>query len=153
MNRDVKLWTRTWLKCQASKVTHHIHSFSGTFTLVSTGFEHVHIDIVCPLHFSRGYIYLLTCMDHFTRWSVTTPLADITDAVARAFVETWLSRLSVPLSLMSDNSGQFKAQVWSCVMTAWHLPLQDLEPQANCMVERFHHQLKSSLAFSSSCHE
>ena len=64
---DVRLWTRTSLKCQASKVTLHTHSSPGTFTPVSTRFEHVHIDIVGPLPKSRAYKYLLICVDHFTR--------------------------------------------------------------------------------------
>ena len=69
INKDVRLWTRTCLKCQASKVTRHTRSSPGTFTPVSTRFEH--IDILGPLPYSRGYKYLLTCVDRFTRWPET----------------------------------------------------------------------------------
>ena len=107
-----------------------------------------------PLPFSRGYKYLLTCVD---RWPEATPLADITtDTVARAFVETWVSRFGVPLSLTSDRGGQFECQVWSRVITLLGIDrfrTSSYHLQANGMVERFHRQLKASLTASSPCRE
>ena len=157
INTDVRLWTRTCLKCQASKVTRHTHSSPGTFAPVSTRFEHVHIDLVGPLPFSRGYRYLLTCVDRFTRWPEAAPLADITtDSVARAFIETWVSRFGVPLSLTSDRGSQFESNVWSRMMSLLGISrfrTTSYHPQANGMVERFHRQLKASLAASSSSRE
>lgn len=152
MNKDVRLWTRTCVACQASKVTRHTHSPPATFTPVSSRFDHVHIDLVGPLPHSSGYRYILTCVDRFTRWPEATPLADIaTDTVARAFIGTWISRFGVPLSLTSDRGSQFESSVWGRVMTLLGIRryrTASYHPQANATVERFHRQLKASLMAS-----
>ena len=152
INKDVRLWTRTCVKCQASKVWRHTRSPAATFTPVSSRFDHVHVDLVGPLPYSDGYRYLLTCVDRFTRWPEAAPLADITtDSVARAFITTWISRFGVPLSLTSDRGSQFESSVWSKVMSLLGIQrfrTASYHPQANGTVERFHRQLKSSLAAS-----
>ena len=152
MNKDVRQWTRTCVQCQASKVTRHTHSPPLTFTPVSTRFSHVHIDLVGPLPPSDGYRYMLTCVDRFTRWPEATPLTDIsTDTVARAFIDTWITRFGVPFNLTSDRGSQFESSVWSKVMSLLGIRrfrTASYHPQANATVERFHRQLKASLMAS-----
>ncbi|KAK3894821.1 hypothetical protein Pcinc_001443 [Petrolisthes cinctipes] len=152
INKDVRHWARTCIRCQASKVTRHTHSPAATFTPVTERFDHVHIDLVGPLPYSNGYRYLLTCVDRFTRWPEAVPLTDITtDTVTRAFIATWVSRFGVPLSLTSDRGGQFESVVWNKVMILLGIRryrTASYHPQANGKVERFHRQLKSSLAAS-----
>lgn len=152
INKDVRHWTRTCIKCQASKVTRHTHSPTATFKPVSSRFEHVHVDIVGPLPYSNGFRYILTCVDRFSRWPEAAPLTDITtDSVARAFIAAWVSRFGVPISLTSDRGGQFESSVWSRVMTLLGIRryrTASYHPQANGLVERFHRQLKASLTAS-----
>ncbi|WP_435336440.1 DDE-type integrase/transposase/recombinase, partial [Klebsiella pneumoniae] len=130
----------------------HTRSPAATFTPVYSRFDHVHVDLVGPLPYSDGYRYLLTCVDRFTRWPEAAPLADITtDSVARAFITTWISRFGVPLSLTSDRGSQFESSVWNMVMSLLGIQrfrTASYHPQANGIVERFHRQLKSSLAAS-----
>lgn len=149
MNKDVRHWARTCIRCQASKVNRHTHSPAATFTPVTERFDHIHIDLVGPLPHSNGYRYLLTCVDRFTRWPEATPLADITtDTIARAFIATWISRFGVPLSLTSDRGSQFESGVWNRIMNLLGIRryrTASYHPQANGTVERFHRQLKSSL--------
>ena len=58
MRSDIKLWSRTCLPCQMSKVHKHIVSPVGNFPPTTARFDKVHIDIVGPLlHLKVLHIY------------------------------------------------------------------------------------------------
>ena len=112
-------------------------------------FDHIHLDIVGPLPPPNGFTYLLTCVDHFTRWPEVIPIADITaETVANTFVANWDERFGVPSIITTDRDGQFQSHLWEQLVqlvetkrirtTAYH-------PIANGYVERFHRQLKVAL--------
>ncbi|XP_076045789.1 uncharacterized protein LOC143028031 [Oratosquilla oratoria] len=134
------------------RVLRHTRSPAATFTPVSSRFEHVHTDLVNSLPFSNDYRYILTCVDYFTHWPEAAPLPDIsTDSVARACINTWISRFGVPLSLTSDRGGQFESNVWNKLMNILgiqRIRTASYHPQANGTVERFHRQLKAYLIAS-----
>ena len=149
INTDVCRWARTCLQCQRAKIHRHTTTPPTKFPTPGTRFEIVHIDIVGRLPPSKGFTYLLTCVDQFTRWPEAIPLTNITaESVAQAFLLGWVSRFGVPATIVTDRGRQFESQLWSSLMsllgskrsrsTAYH-------PQTNGTVECLHRQLKAAL--------
>ena len=115
----------------------------------TTWFEHVHVDLVGPFTPDRGYRYLLTVVDRTTRWPEAIPIAEtMADSVVQSFIDHWISRYGVPVTVTSDRGTQFTSEAWCMavskpginvsVTTSYHL-------QANGLVERFHRTLKNAL--------
>lgn len=112
-------------------------------------FEFVSIDIVGPLPRCRNFRYLLTMVDHSTRWLEAIPLTMIdATTVTNAFMRHWVYRFGAPRVLHSDQGRQFESAVLRNALeavgcsrsrtTAYH-------PQGNAVVERVHRTLKDRL--------
>ena len=102
-----------------------------------------------PLPQSKGYTYLLTVIDRFTRWPEAIPLANITaEAVAEAFLLGWVARFGTPNSVTTDRGRQFEAELWKDLMKVLgsiKIRTTSYYPIANSIVERFHRQLKAAI--------
>ncbi|KRZ82122.1 Transposon Tf2-6 polyprotein [Trichinella sp. T8] len=135
MNKDVARWTRSCLNCQRTKVHRHTKTPLEIFTVPDRRFDHVHVDIVGPLPPSRGFSYLLTVIDRFTRWPEVVPLTNTsTDTVCRAFLSTWVARFGIPTIVTTDQGRQFQSALWRELTTALRIklvPASAYHPQTN----------------------
>jgi len=83
--------------------------------LVGGPFEKVSIDITGPRPRSlKGHVFLLTVMDHFTKWAEAIPLRNHTaPTVAHALMVNVFSRFGIPLQLLSDRRSEFESALFS----------------------------------------
>lgn len=149
MRKDCNSWARSCVACQRSKVTRHIYSPLGNFSTPSGRFQHVHLDIIGPLPFSKNFAYCLTAVDRFTRWPEVWPMSSMTaEEVAETFIAGWISRFGVPLVVTTDQGRQFESDLFGKLMSTCgtqRMRTTSYHPQANGMVERLHRQLKAAL--------
>ena len=148
VDRDVRNWARSCLQCQKAKISRHTKSALGSFPTPDARFQHVHADLVGPLPPSRGAIYLLTCIDRFSRWADAIPLPDCTaETTARAFLERWVTQFGCPETVTTDRGSHFAGAFDDLLKTLGcrHICTTAFHPQANGLVERFHRQLKAAL--------
>ena len=144
------------ISCQKSKMHRHTKSPIQSFVLPnSSRFQYVHLDLVGPLPIasepslphSTPYRYLLTMICRSTRWIEAAPLVDITaHSVARAFLDTWISRWGVPLFVCTDQGRQFESELFahlSSTIGFTRLRTSAYHPSCNGILERTHRRLKS----------
>ena len=118
--------------------------------VIEEPFSRVAIDIVGEIRpaSSSGHKYILTVVDHATRWAEAVPLKNIdTSTVAEALLSIF-SRVGLPKQVLSDNGSQFTGHMMKEVYRI--LGIQGLytsvyHPQANGACERFNGTLKKML--------
>lgn len=149
MNKCIKSWVRQCHECQISKVNRHEKSPLVQYLVPDERFSHVHIDIVGPLPPSQGNIYLLTCIDRYTRWLEALPISDQTaETVAKAFFNGWIVRFGSPVYLVTDQGRNFTSHLFKEVSSLLGIELKHTtayHPQCNGLIERAHRTLKAAL--------
>ena len=149
MKRDIKEWVNACYHCQLAKVTRHNHSVIKSIPNDVPKFGTVHIDLVGPLPVNRGYSYLLTMIDRFTRWAEVIPIPDITaETVANAFIAGWVARFGVPNQIICDRGAQFQSGLFKSLLQqlgCTHSRTTSYNPRCNGLIERYHRQLKAAL--------
>lgn len=149
MNSDIGKWTKSCIKCQRAKVSRHVKTELGHFSLAER-FSHIHVDIVGPLPTSiQDYRYLVTIIDRQTGWPEAYPTKDITaETVAKVIFEGWIARFGCPVKLTSDQGRQFESSVFKELMRYLGIDKKrttPYHPQSNGMIERWHRSLKAAL--------
>ena len=112
--------------------------------------ERVSIDITGPHpKSSRQNQYILTVIDHFSKWAEAIAIPNHTAiVVAKALLVHVFSRYGTPVQLLSDQGREFQSELFAQLMK-W-LEIEKLrttayKPSTNGMVERFHRTLNTML--------
>ncbi len=117
---------------------------------IDTPFKRVGVDIVGPIFpaSERGYRYILTVVDHDSRYPEAVPLKNIqAETVAEALLDIY-SRVGLPEEVLSDLGTQFVSEVMGEVcrlLRVRQMTTTPYHPMCNGLVERFNGTMKQML--------
>ena len=150
---DLDIFLRSCIPCARYHRGRIPRNASLQPSLVGEVWERVSIDITGPHpKSSRSNCYILTLVDHFSKWAEAIPLRNHTaPVVARALMVHVFSRYGAPNQLLFDRGSEFESELFSQLME-WmeidKLRTTVFKPSTNAVVERFHRTLNSMLAKS-----
>jgi transposase InsO family protein len=112
-------------------------------SLVGEPWERVSVDITGPHPMSsRGNKYILTLVDHFSKWAEAIPLPNHkAPTVARALMTHVFARFGAPRQLLTDRGTEFESESFRELMKLMEidkLRTTAYKPSTNGVVERFH---------------
>ena len=98
------------------------------------------VDILGPFPRAVGrYRYLFVAIDKFTKWPEATPVVNITQGAAVAFLKCIVCRFGVPNRIITDNGTQFTSRIFQeyCEGIGTHLCFASMaHPRSNGQAER-----------------
>ena len=116
-------------------------------------FETIAIDILGPLPVQQGgFRYVLTMIDHCTRWIEAIALTNIeAKTCARALNDLRIMRYGPPATVHSDRGSQFTSMVMNNLIHQFGITktfTTPYHPEGNAILERTHRTLKDRLIVS-----
>ncbi|TNN05037.1 pol poly, partial [Schistosoma japonicum] len=76
-------------------------------------FDHVHVDLRCPLPANNGYTYVLPGIDRFMCWPKAVPLKVIAaSTIANKLIKHWVLNFIVFFVITTDKGAQFKSRLF-----------------------------------------
>lgn len=109
LEKDVVEYVSKCDHCQKQKYSKPTKQSMVLTTTANAAFEKVFLDIVGPLpKDTNGYTYILTLQCELTKFTEAYPLQNKEAAsVARAFVDNFILRYSIPLEIATDRGSEF----------------------------------------------
>lgn len=134
INKDVRNWARSCIQCQKSKISKHVQSPIGNYSLVSKRFSEIYLDIGGPLPPSEDKRFCVTILDRFSRWPEAVPVANIkAETVAEALLNRGMQFESELFIQLSKLIGFKRNRTMA------------YNPTSNGMLERWHRGLKAAI--------
>jgi transposase InsO family protein len=118
--------------------------------LVGNIFERLGIDLCGPFPTSYdGKNYILTCTDHFSKWSTATALPDKqATTVADALIRDVFCIYGTPLEILSDQGTEFDNKLLRNLCDRLHISkirTSAYQPSTNGIAERIHRTINNMM--------
>ena len=151
MVEDIKDHIRSCLQCQKNKPYRRPEKIPLTPLPQPPAPNHrVHIDLFGPLKASgKGKKYVMCMTDAFSKYVELTAIESKEAAVvAKAFMDTWVTRYSTPREILTDGGKEFANNLLNSLCTELgilHHQTSPYHPQCNAQVEVFNRTMRQYL--------
>lgn len=150
LRRDVRDYVQRCQRCQRRNTPGGVTPPAQVPTLPERPGQIVGIDFVGPLPAGRTTQYLLTAVDHFTKYAEAYVVPDCTaNTAAEVLATKFIPTHGTPESLVSDRGTAFTSQLLVTLCREWNVRkiiTSAYHPQANGVCERFHRTLANIVA-------
>ena len=144
--RDIKNYCVTCDVCQRKNKTDKVNREPMKLTpIIGKAFSRISLDVAGPLvKSSRGNRFVLTIVDHGTRWVEAYPIADHkATTVVRSLLD-FIARFIIPEEVLHDLGSDFMSELMQVILSFYgitQLKSSVTHPQTNTAVEHFHRTL------------
>ena len=149
LRNDVKKYVRECITCQQMKASNSLQKQWQELPPVNHPLERVSIDITEMTPARGGHRYVLTIIDHFSRFTKLIKLRTRqAEEVVRA-LQLFMGDYGSPGVLLADNACEFRSHLMRelCRTNGTELVFSTpYHPQGNSITERLHRTMKSVLA-------
>ena len=147
--RDITDWVSHCFYCQKRKTLKPNRAgYTGSLN-TTRAFQVVGFDIVKLARSKKGNMYLLTMVDHFSRYPLAVPMPDRKlSTVVQALHSHLLCVFGMPDALLSDLEKKFVSNVARELLKKMGITKLDTigyHPEGNSRVERWHRYLNAAL--------
>ena len=134
--------------CQVAKDYGHAKAEQGHIT-APRPWHTIAIDVVGPLRAIRGYKFIISIVDVYSKFSILIPARSHTATdIVHAIHHRVIPYFGVPYCILSDNGPEFTSEVYSQMGKLLGVKLvhsAPYRPQGNSVVERMHRTAKNLL--------
>lgn len=150
-SRDLRLALLQCEQCARFKRPRPYHQGRLKPMLTGEPWERIGVDVTGPHpKSSKGNIYILTLIDHFTKWAEMFPMRNQeASTVAKILVDRVFCVHGMPLQLLTDRGPNFESHLFKEICRALSIDkirTTAYKPSTNGNVERLHGTLNSILA-------
>ena len=149
MKSDVCKYVKNCITCQRFKGTVGLQQKWQETPPAQKPLERVGIDLTDMVAGQQGNRYVLTILDHYSRFVKFIPLKNKTSQNVVTALESYVADFGPPQSLVSDNGGEFLSTPYQAFLTRHHITAHyttPYNPRGNSTTERIHRPLKTILA-------
>jgi len=147
---DIALYIKSCDSCAERKKHGQVTMPLQELPPVSEPFQKVGMDIT-ELPPSSGYRYILTIVDHLSRFLTMIPLKNQTaESIARKINRHFISIFGVPRSCLTDCGKNFLSNLMSQLCELYDIDKMHTvaySPQSNGRTERVHHSIKKYISY------
>ena len=150
MSKDIRRWILACSGCSKRKKARPMGAGLTEINQATRPWQTVGIDIVGKLPLtSNGNKWILTMVDHFTRWPIAIPIPDRESAtIAKAIFDNLVTVHGPPQTILSDQGRELISKGMEALCSRWGIKkvkTGGYNPTGNANCERFHKYLNSSM--------
>ncbi len=149
LRNDMRKFVRECIACQQCKATPGLQQPWRELPAVNKPLERISIDITEMVNDSKGYKYVLTVIDHYSRYVKFLKLRTRTAEEVVRNLESYMGDFAIPEVILADNAREFHVVAVRELCGSHGVKLvhsTPYHPQGNSISERMHRTMKTVLS-------